>query len=228
VRAARSSQMADRAHEALAERLRRRQPELKGMIVARVIGLSNDNLAADPEYSDGLRRAVASALDHAGGAIGLDHPSNLAVPSTLLFQAALAARSGVDLEIVLRRYAAGQAILVDSLLAEAAGLLSGSSLRQLLRSQAVLFEDLLEAVSEAYRREAERRPRSPEQLRAETVKRLLAGELKEAPSLGYELNGTHVAVIAHGPGARELLRGVAVALDRHLLSVCHGETVVWA
>ena len=94
-------------------RLRVRRGELVAALFARVRSVVADSVGdRDPEYVAGLRGAVEAAVDYvlAGLQRGHDQP---AVPEEVLAQARRAARSGVSLDAVLRRYMAGQALLGD-------------------------------------------------------------------------------------------------------------------
>ena len=83
-------------------------------------------------------------------------------------------------------------------------------------------------MGEEYRREEEGRLESPDQRRAERVRRLLAGEPLDASELNYELTGWHLGVAAAGRNITPLLADVAKALDRRLLSVLQRGGIVWA
>ena len=70
--------------------------------------------------------------------------------------------------------------------------------------------------------------RTPAGRRLELVRRWLAGELVDSEDLGYDLEGSHLGVVATGSGASPLLREQASAFGWRLLLVCpHGDTV-WA
>jgi len=189
----------------------------------------SDPIALDPTYVEGLRAAVTAAVDYGLAAIELGEERSPPPPPILLAQARLAARAGVGLDTVLRRYFAGHALLGDFLIeeAESSGL-KGPALQVLLRTQASLFDRLVEAVSEEYGREEDTRAAGSGQRRLEQVERLLAGELVDASGLGYDFEGHHLALIAIGDGAAETVRDLACALDRCLLSVRRDETTVWA
>jgi hypothetical protein len=146
-------------------------------------------------------------------------------------QARLAARSGVSLDTVLRRYVAGQALLGDFLIDEAEQVeqLDGAELKSLLRSQAAFFDHLIAAVGEEHQREPSGgRADTVEQRLSEKVQRLLAGELVDASGLGYDVDACHVGLIAQGPDADEAVRDLAAALDRRLLSIRPGGEALWA
>jgi hypothetical protein len=123
----------------------------------------------------------------------------------LLAQARLAARNGINLDTILRRYFAGYTLLGDFLMQEAedGGLLGGSALKRLLRVQAALFDRLIAAVTEEYTRESEGRLDTVEQCRAERVERLLAGELLDTSEFASEFDAHHLGVIAAGLGVAE-------------------------
>jgi hypothetical protein len=146
-------------------------------------------------------------------------------------QARLAARLGVSLDTVLRRYVVGHTLLEDCFLEEVDR--SGvpgqrGAARQLLRAQASLLDRLLDAVSSEYRNESEREGDSPERRHAERVRGLLAGATFDTTELDYDLDRWHLGVIASGIGAVGAVRELAGAVDRRLLSVSHGEEAVWA
>jgi hypothetical protein len=211
----------------LAKRLRERGPEIEEAVMARVVALAGPPERGGSEYAQGLRAAVVAGVSYGieGLAPGEREPPD--VPEALLGQARLAARSGVGLDTVLRRYVAGHALLGDFLVQEAEGF-SPAELKSILRRLAASLDLLLGAVTVAHRQEQGRRRRGGGRRRAETVERLLAGEPLDAPELDYELNAHHVGLVASGPGAAEALETLAAKLDRRLLLVCAGERVHWA
>jgi DNA-binding PucR family transcriptional regulator len=213
----------------LAERLEARRPEIEQAALTRIYAISDPAEAADPEYADGLRAALSAALDYGFAAIRYGEDRTTSIPAALLTQARMAARNGINLDTVLRRYFAGYALLGDLLIEEAEQAdLPGSSLKRLLRSQAALFDRLLTAVSEEHTLEAETRPHNAEQRRVERVQRLLAGEILGTTDLGYEFDAQHVGAIASGPGGTDAFRDLAAALDHRLLLVCRSAGTVWA
>jgi PucR C-terminal helix-turn-helix domain/GGDEF-like domain len=151
------------------------------------------------------------------------------VPPVLLAQARLEARDGVLLDTVLRRYFAGNTLFGNFLVEEAEREeVPNSALRRLLGEQATLGDHLLAAVSTEHAHEAKNRPITAAERRRETVKSLLAGKLVDHSKLGYDLDDHHLAVMAKGEGAGELMRGLAKTVDRRLLSVQREEEPVWA
>jgi len=219
----------DGAFAALASRLRERLPELEAAIATRVEAISDPREVADPTYLHSLHSALAATLDYALAALEHGARRTPDVPPALLAEARLAARSGVSLDTLLRRYLTGNALLGDCLIEEAErGQVPAAALRSMLRKQATLFDRLVEAVSEEHAREAKSWPSSSAERRRECVKSLLAGELVDRPELGYDLDGHHLALMARGEGSPEALRTLAGKLDRRLLAVRREEEPVWA
>ena len=186
--------------------------------------------AAGPEYAEGLRAAVAAAVGYGIEAIEQGERAAPPPPEALLSQARLAARSGVGLDTVLRRYFAGHTLLEDFMVEEAERLESfgPAELKRLLRTQAALIDRLLTAVSTAYAEEAERRRHGTGYRRAQLVERLLAGEPLDTSELGYELEAHHIGLVASGPEAERSLGSLARSLDARLLSVTREGELRWA
>ncbi len=200
-------------------------------IVARIRNVASDPYGVvDAHYAEGQRAAVVAILDYA--LTGIEHGDERAtlIPSAAVAQVHRAARSGVTVEIVVRRYMAAHAELGDFVIQEAgrSGLLTkGTALRRVQQTQASLLDRLIAIVSDEHAREIERLHRSPEQHLAERVRRLLAGELVDASELGYELDGWHAGLIASGPGAGQTVRSLSASLGCKVLSVPQDERSVW-
>ncbi len=211
-------------------RLEARRPEIEQAVLTRVYAISESSREADPEYAEGLRRAVSAAIDYGLAAIETAEEHMPPVPTPLLMQARIAARNGVSLDTVLRRYFAGYSLLGDFLIEEASGegLAKGPTLKRLLRVQATLFDRLLTVVSEEHAREVGSRPASSEQRRAECAQRLLDGELCDSSELAYDLDAFHLGLIARGPEAAQAIRALTGSLDHRLLLVRRDPEVVWA
>jgi len=214
----------------LAERLRNRRAEIERALLTRVYGISDTSGIGDPEYAEGLRVAVSTALEYGLTAIERGDDRPLPIPPMLLIQARTAARIGINLDTVLRRYFAGYALLGDFLIEEAVRdeLLAGDALKRVLRAQATLFDQLLATVGEEYAREADARAASAEARRAERVQRLLDGELVDTSTLAYDFDAHHLGLVASGPEALDLVRDLDDLLDCRALVVPRGETTVWA
>ncbi len=219
-----------RARIALRERLEERRGELEEALLARVYGVADPTGIEDPAYLEGLRAAAAAAIDFGLETIEASQDRLPLPPPVLLAQARLAARHGVGLDTILRRYSAGHAMLVDFLVegTEGDAALSLAELRKLLAISSSAFDRLVAAVGEEHARELQSRPNpSRERRLAERVERLLAGEPIDAGSLGYDLSAEHLGAVASGPGAEPALRDLATALDRRLLLVQGGEGAIF-
>jgi hypothetical protein len=214
----------------LAKRLRARRTEIEQAALTRINSVSEVGESTDPAYRDGLRAAVSAALEYGIEAVerSPDHPPPM--PTVLLAQARLAARHGVKLETVLRRYLAGYTLLGDFLIEESGkgDNLNAASLKRLLRVQASLLDRLIAAVSEEYAREAAMRPGSSQERRVELVRRLLDGELLDTAELGYDLEGWHLGLVAVGPDPDLALRELSRRIDCCSLIVRRDRDTAWA
>jgi len=149
------------ARAGIVRRLRARHGEIEGEIFARIRNQQFDPTGStDAEYVAGLRAATVAALDHVLTGIerGADESPEPA-PTASIEQARRAARWGVGLDTVLRRYIAGYALLEGFIVEEIEHDPSlgrePALLRDVLGSAGALVEHLITAVSDAYRREIE-------------------------------------------------------------------------
>jgi PucR C-terminal helix-turn-helix domain/GGDEF-like domain len=221
-------------------RLRARQAEIEDAVFVRVCEAVPEATGdADSEYVRGLRTAVAAAVEF--GLTGIEGGGKVpaAIPREAVAQARFAARNGVSLEAVLRRYIAGHALLWDYVMQEAdrverSGRASG--LREMSRMQAALLDQLVICVTREHVAELQRAGRSREQRLLEQVRMLLAGEHADRgvgrdgddPDFDYDLSGEHLAVITTGVGGEAAVRSLAEGLGRRLLSLAPDEWTVWA
>jgi len=227
----------DEVRAGVAERLRARRPEIEETIFARVREVEFGRVGAgEAEYLAGLRAAVAVAVEFGVTAIerGEGEESADPIPSVTVEQARRAARIGVSLDTVLRRYIAGHALLADFIMEEAdrSGLSGNEAvLRHELRmTQTPLLERLTASIVEEYNLELEQVERSPEQRRAELVRKLLADEQLDADSpakLDYDFDAWHIGVIATGGSVVEYIWGVQAALGCERLAILHDERTTW-
>jgi hypothetical protein len=160
----------DASHDAVralvVRRLRARREELVGEIFARVSGDAFGSAGAgDAEYVAGLRATVAATVEYA--LQGIERGEEWAGPTPALAseQARRAARAGVSLDTVLRRYVLGGALLGECIMEEAHRDLNDwvptppiqrDALREALRAQAAALDRLIADVSHAYGEELER------------------------------------------------------------------------
>jgi hypothetical protein len=214
----------------IAAHLRRDRAGIERALVDRVHGISPPPPGRDPAYADGLRSTVSAVIDYALEAIGSREGPPPPVPEELVSQARLAARKGVALDTVLRRYIAGSALLSEFLLGAAGseGPLDIPFLHRFQRLQVEQLDSLLAAVGEAYGREREERRRSADYRRAERIARLLAGEAIDTRGFAYDFEGWHIALTVAGHGTTPTIRRAAGELDRRLLLVSPHEGLCWA
>jgi hypothetical protein len=219
--------------ELIARRLRARGDELGRDIFERIRpGKDARAGGEDTEYLAGLRAAVAASLEYGLSAIEHGEDAAGAPPPQTLSQARRAARTGVSVDTVLRRYVLGSRLLGEALMREAAvpdiAEQGGGALREMLSAQAVVLERLLGAITAEHAAELECIARSPAHYRAQLVKRLLAGEHVDPDQLGYDLDAQHLAAIATGSQASRALERIASRVGARLLCVPGGEDTAWA
>jgi hypothetical protein len=216
-------------------RLRARRPQIEEAILARIRGAGFGHVGEeDAEYATGLRAAVASAVELSLLALQHNEEPSRQIPTAAVKQARRAARLGVSLDTVLRRYIAGQAMLADFIMEEAGNSgFSGNeaSLHHHLReTQTALLERLTASVIDAYTDELERARGSPEQRRAELVLGLLDGRQSatlDPAELDYNFDVWHIGMIAIGEKTMEFVRTVKAALGCEPLAVPRGERTTW-
>lgn len=212
----------------LVMRLRERSAEIEEAIFHRVRALSEPEGEGDPEYAAGLRAAVGRSLDFVLANMEKGEEWSEPIPSAVAEQARRAARNGVQLDTVLRRYATGDRVLGDFIMDEADRFPS-DALRAVLRAQGPQVDRLMAAVATEYMNEVGRMRRSPSQRLAERVQRLVAGESPaDVGDLGYAFDAWHLGMVVKGTGAEAGVRALAAGLDCQLLAVPRGNGLVWA
>jgi AcrR family transcriptional regulator len=144
------------------QRLRARRLEIEEAIFARVLdGVFDPTGRGDAEYVAGMREAVAAVVDYGLTGIEQGEESSAVVPSAAVAQARRAARGGVGLDTVLRRYIAGYAVLEDFIMQEADhSVLQGdrTTLQHVLGTSASLLDRLIPSITSAYMQEPEPEP----------------------------------------------------------------------
>jgi hypothetical protein len=171
VEASSSGQIPRETRIALAGRLRLRRLETDEAIFARVRDLAPGAAGLeDPEYMAGLRAAVAAALEYVLEGIEGGEKDGSPPPTATLEQARRAARTGVSLDTVLRRYVAGLAILEgfvvqaveqEERIIPPTPIPPTQVLRDVLANMSALVDRLITAVSRAYGEEIEPAPHAP-------------------------------------------------------------------
>jgi hypothetical protein len=217
------------ARLAIAPRLRVRQAEIVGEIGVRVASMPGSP-SQDGEYMLGLQAAVSAAVDHGLTALETGDERPLPTPDPIVAQARLAARVGVPLDTVLRRYFGGYTLLLDFIVAEArsSGAVDGEALQYLLRGQGLVHDRVVAAVSEVYAREPKPRLESVAQRRTAIVRGLLDGELLDIRPLRYQLEGSHHhGLLAVGPSGGDALRLLAGGVGCTSLIVRDAPDTYW-
>jgi hypothetical protein len=220
----------DSRRAGVAARLRARREEIEQATSNSALGIGEPPDPVVPEYLEGLRAAAAAAVEYAIAAVQGDEEQAVEVPASLVSQARLAARTGIGLDVVLRRYFGGYTLFGEFLLQEAAAgdpPLEGAELRRTLGALATHFDRLVTRVSDEHRRARESLALALDRGRAERIEKLLAGEPVDTSELGYEMVGFHLAAIVSGSQAPEALYELARMLDARLLRLDRGDGVVW-
>jgi hypothetical protein len=161
--------------DAVVLRLRARQAEIEEAIFARVCGIACDPAVnGDAEYVAGLRATVAVAVDYVFGGIERGNGwDSVSIPREVGVQAHRAAHNGVGLDVVIRRYMLGRALLWDYVLEEADRIdrnparpahPDGDRVRKMMGGQASLLDRLVSDVAREYTAELELARRSREHL----------------------------------------------------------------
>ena len=222
----------EKARVSLIGRLRAREREIEDAIFARVSGMFTSVSGEDADYETGLRATVAAAINLS--LTEMEDPAELPapIPSVAIAQAHRAARRNISVDTMLLRYIGGHRVLGAFVMDEAhrCGLSSnGPVLRHLRTTQEAVLERLMITIAHEHKQERERIERSREECHAELVQRLLAGERPDTSELDYELDDAwHLGIVASGPRAKRIVRGLADDLRRQLLCLSTGESSVWA
>lgn len=213
---------------ALVTRLRSRSAEMEDAIFNGVRALTEPAEDEDAEYRAGLRATVAEAVDYALTSIERGDEWTGTIPAAAAAQARRSARSGVKLDTVLRRYAAGDRLMGEFIMDEARRY-PNEALRHVLRTQGPHVDRLMASVASEYMAELELMRRSPAQRVAERVRRLLAGDaLFDLEGLDYEFDAWHLGLVVTGARADVAARTLAAGLGRQPLVVARGLDSAWA
>lgn len=220
----------DNPRASLAATLQALRPEIEQTALTRIYEVPASAEPRDAEYVQGLRAAVSAAVDYGISSVHADGGEPVEVPCALLAQARLAARRGVGLDAVQRRYISGYALLEEFLLGEVQQnrALDGLDLRTLKGSLNSQFQTLMDAVAEEYNREARSQPKSVEEVRVKLVEKILAGKFADHSELAHDLSLYHLGIVTEGAGALEGIRKLAQVSDLRLLFVRPVEERVWA
>jgi hypothetical protein len=215
--------------------LRASRADIVQAIYARIQEAVPESVASqDPVYLTGVLDTIAAVLDYALDAI--EHGPDQAgpIPEEAVAQARRAARAGVGLGTVLRRYFVAHSCLGEFIAQEARGVdasSEGVALRHLRKTQEALLERLIAAIEQEYDGECRLLERSSIERTTEIVHRLLADrpvDPAQIEELDYEIASSwHLAVISVGGELRSDLWRIKADLDCEILTVPGGEDTTW-
>lgn len=214
----------------LATRLWDRRAEIEQAALSRISRVSAGEAGEDGVYPYGLQQTVRHALKFACEALESPGDEAKRTPTQLLQAAQKAARRNVPLDVLLRGYLAGQALLLEYVAEEALrdGSLQGPGLHCVLRSLPLHVARLLDEVSTEYAQEQRRSSRSTHDLLALQVCRLLSASSLDTSAINYDFSLCHTGAIAVGAGAADAVRALATAGGYRLLLVSREDGRVWA
>jgi hypothetical protein len=214
--------------EELGACLRKRRAEIERKIVNRIRNMPEPPGLDDPSYLEGFRGAVAEAVTYGIECIEGGPEQTPPIPSGIVRQARRAARDGVRLDTVLRRYTIGNKLLEDFLLAEAENVPS-SVLGQILSDQGPQVDRLMETVAAEYWGEFGQASRSPVQVEADRIVRLLESSSLTSPSeIDYDFDLWHLGVVMVGDDVENAARVCSERLGCKLLLVVRDRGIAWA
>jgi PucR-like helix-turn-helix protein/diguanylate cyclase with GGDEF domain len=196
----------------------------------RLQGMQEGDHPSSSEYLRGLREAVIRGVEYGIEMLEVGGRPSPEIPIAVIAQARLAAREGVTLELVVRKYLAGKRLLTDFILEEASA--TGGPpplvLREVLGTLESAFDHLLSVATEEHRRETAHRRNPQEPRMIGVVRRLLAAEPVDHSALGYDLDHHHLGIIAGSIEARHLIKLLAAESDSRPLMVTTASNEVWA
>jgi transposase-like protein len=206
--------------------LRGRRGEIEKTVLAKIQHLAHPAAGMDSAYAAGLRSAVAEMVGY--GIEGIENGFEWPLPHAAVSQTRRAAREGVPLDLVLRRYATGSRTLDEFIVVEAEDIPS-RVLGQILSDQAPRVDRLLELVASEYKDEYERTRRSPARKKAERLIRFAQGDSPGSPiDLDYDFDIWHVGLILVGPNAELATRACAERLGYRSLHAARDSETNWA
>lgn len=211
----------------LSRRLRARQPETEREVSARIQDLPEAAASESPEYEHGLRAAVAESLGFGILCIEMGDEWCVPAPMAVVAQARRAAREGVSLATVLRRYSAGNMLFEEHILAAAEGLPTAAVLR-ILHEQVPHVDRLIGAVADNYAEALRKERGSTSQRRAERLEHLLNGNAGgSVDDINYDFDVWHVGAVLVGVDAGEAAQTMSVDGGMRMLAVKRDRATAW-
>ena len=213
--------------------LRPHRPAIEQAICARIRdGVPHPADSQSPEYEAGLLVAIKAVVGYSLDAIERGPEWSDPIPPAAAAQARLAARIGVSLGTVQRRYFAGHREFGEFVTQEVerSGFSNnGQVIHHLRQTQEELLEHLTAAIECEYHQEQELIGGSR---RSKLVERLLSGEEvapAELAELDYEIHTSwHIGVIGSGASVNEIVTTLKAHYGRKLLCVSlNGWVCAW-
>jgi PucR C-terminal helix-turn-helix domain/GGDEF-like domain len=212
----------------LVGRLSAQRPEIEQAILGRIRRSSEPAGVEDPAYIAGLQSAVAASLSYGFEAIKNGGNWIGPIPSETGAQARRAARDGVRLDTIMRRYAAGNKALEEFILIEADDIPT-RVLGQILTGLGPLLDRLMDSATAEYLDELDHARRTPVQREAERIVDLLESNSLTSPvDLGYDFDLWHVGMILRGRNGEAAARAVADRSTGRSLRIIRDSETVWA
>lgn len=208
----------EEARDLVSARMRRQFVEIETAVHQRIRSIAEAAPPTDPEYVAGVQEATREAIDYAIAGIETGESLPEALPAAVAKQAKRAARSGIPLDTVLRRYHAGDRRLSEWMTG-VAGDIPPDALQEIARTQGLIVDRLTAGVAAEFKRELERSGQAPSERLRERVRAVLDGHRDHDPRLPYDFRGWHLGLIGTGAGVDDGIRRAARQVDRQVLCV---------
>lgn len=220
---------------AIVEWLRLRQAEIAHAIYIRIRAAVPSPVSGQGDADEaGLHAAIGAIVSYRLDAIEAGDGYSAPIPPSAAVQTRLAARAGVGLGTVQRRYIAGHRVFGEFVTqaVEQSGLAHNEQLvNQLRRAQESLLEHVIAEIEQEYNRELHLMAGSLDRHREEIVRRLLAGERIEPTKLAelhYDIRAAwHLGMVVTGARMEGVIAALKARLGRDLLVVPQDGGVAW-
>ncbi len=217
------------ARREVAAQLAERREEIERAILTYVRSISDGARSVNPEYAHGIGTTVSAMVGYAIESVESGERFAPEIPLVALTQARLAARSGIEVGIVVQRYIAGYTLFGDFVDAESEKLgLTLAETTELRRVQGGRLGLFITAVTGEHERESRSRRARGDDWRTERISRLLNGENVDTSDLNYNFDNYQLGIVARGRGASSAIKELATELDCLSLVAEKPEGQIWA
>ncbi|HEX7278310.1 MAG TPA: helix-turn-helix domain-containing protein [Solirubrobacterales bacterium] len=212
----------------LSEQLRERAGELEEPIFDQMRRFSGAGEEAGAQVDEDLHAISHETVHYLLTCIQLEDEWSPSPPPLAIAEARRAAREGVELDDLLRKYVATDGVFAEFVL-ERFEDLPPSVLRVVLRGAGISASRLVADLAAAYLRELER-ARDSVSIRFERrVERLLSGEsVSRIGEIAYDFDGWHIGLVVSGLDAAPAAKRIAAQAGRQALVLPHEERIAWA